>query len=204
MGPPATDHPAAGDCECLHDGPIAQPVNAASCLAYVAAGAWLWRRVRRQHGSVPAWAAVYSAMVVANGVGGVAFHGPGDRASHWLHDTALVGTLAAMAVEKAGLALGLTGVAAVGLAVRPDATNAASLVGGALVVGSEVRRKHKPTGRSGVLLLSAAAVNVLTRTGGPWCRPASRLQGHALWHVLTAAAMAEWGADVFDRPAAGT
>lgn len=140
-------------------------------------------------------------MVAANGVGGIAFHGPGDRASHWLHDTALVGTLAAMAVEQVGPALGVTGLAAVGLAVRPDATNAASLAGTVLVVGSEVRRKHKPTGRGGALLLAAAGVNVLSRTGRPWCRPASPLQGHALWHVLTAAAMAEWGSDVFGRPA---
>jgi hypothetical protein len=206
MSSAAAEHPAAGDCECIHDGPIAQPVNAASCLAYVAAGAWLWRRLHRTHvldrgGVVPAAAALYCGMVAANGVGGVAFHGPGDRASHWLHDTALVGTLAAMAIEKAGWSLGLTGVAAVGLAVRPDATNAASLVGGALVVGSEVRRRHKPTARAGLLLLAAAGVNLLSRTGGPWCRPGSVLQGHALWHVLTAAAMAEWGADVFERAA---
>ena len=31
----------AGDCERLHDGLIAQPVNTASALAYVAVGAWL-------------------------------------------------------------------------------------------------------------------------------------------------------------------
>ena len=31
----------AGDCERLGDGLIAQPVNTASALAYVAVGAWL-------------------------------------------------------------------------------------------------------------------------------------------------------------------
>jgi hypothetical protein len=31
----------AGDCERLHDGLVAQPVNTASALAYVAVGAWL-------------------------------------------------------------------------------------------------------------------------------------------------------------------
>ncbi|MDP9208001.1 MAG: hypothetical protein M3O65_05800, partial [Actinomycetota bacterium] len=31
----------AGDCERLHDGLIAQPVNTASALALVAVGAWL-------------------------------------------------------------------------------------------------------------------------------------------------------------------
>jgi hypothetical protein len=38
----------------------------------------------------------------------------------------------------------------------------------------------------------AVAVNVLTRTGAPLCRPASLLQGHAAWHVLTAIALASW------------
>jgi hypothetical protein len=191
-------HPAAGDCERIRPGLVAQPVNAASCLAYLGAAGWLWRRLRRSGGATPE-AAVFCAMVAANGVGGLAFHGPGDRTSHWLHDTALVGTLGAMAVERAGLAAGLAGVAGVGLAVRPDATNAASLVGGLLVAGNEARRRRRPSGRVGVLLLAAAGVNLVSRTGGRCCRPDSVLQGHAVWHVLTAAALATWGATTFER-----
>lgn len=34
-----------GDCEALRPGPIGQPVNTVTSLAYVAAGAWLLRRV---------------------------------------------------------------------------------------------------------------------------------------------------------------
>jgi hypothetical protein len=37
-----------------------------------------------------------------------------------------------------------------------------------------------------------AAANViwnLSRTGGPWCDPESLLQGHAVWHLLTAASV---------------
>lgn len=192
-------HPAAGDCERIRPGLIGQPVNAGSCLAYVAAAGWLWRRVRRSAGASPE-AAVFCALVAANGAGGVAFHGPGDRTSHWLHDTALVGTLGAMAVERAGLAAGLAGVAGVALAVRPDATNAASLVGGLLVAGGEARRRRRPSGATGALLLAAAGVNVLSRTGGRCCRPDSVLQGHALWHVLTAAALARWGDAAFGAP----
>jgi hypothetical protein len=199
MRRPEAAHPAAGDCERIRPGLLGQPVNAMSCLAYVAAAGWLGQRLRRSGTATPE-AALFCAMVAANGVGGIAFHGPGDRASHWLHDTALVGTLAAMAVERAGLAAGLAGVAGVGLAVRPDATNAASLVGGLLVVGGEARRRRRPSGRTGALLLAAAGVNVLSRTGGRWCRPDSLAQGHAAWHVLTAAALAGWGAGTFDRP----
>ena len=189
-------HPAAGDCERLRSGVIAQPVNAASCLTYLAAGAWLWRRLRRE-APVPPQAALYCGLVAANGVGGIAFHGPGDRASHWLHDTALVGTMAAMAADRARLAAGITVIAAAGLAVRPSATNAASVAGSLLVAGAEARRGRRPRARTGALLLAAAAVNLVSRTGGRCCRPESRLQGHALWHALTAAALADWGAAAF-------
>jgi hypothetical protein len=195
-------HPAAGDCERIRPGPIAQPVNAASSLAFVAASAWLWRRLSRGGAEVGPDASLYCGLLAANGIGGVAFHGPGDRASHWLHDTALVGTLASMALGHAGWAAGATGVAGLGLAVRPTATNAASVVGTVLVAGAEARRGRRPSPRAGALLLAAAAVNVVSRTGGRCCRPASRWQGHALWHVLTAMALAEWGARAF-TPADG-
>jgi hypothetical protein len=39
---------------------------------------------------------------------------------------------------------------------------------------------------------AAIAVNLLTRTGAPLCRPESLLQGHAAWHALTALAIALW------------
>ena len=39
---------------------------------------------------------------------------------------------------------------------------------------------------------AGVAVNLLTRTGAPLCRPDSLVQGHAAWHVLTAAAAAAW------------
>jgi hypothetical protein len=183
----------------VRDSVVAQPVNTASCVAYVVAGAWLWRRLRR-HGRVPAEASLFCAMVAANGLGGVGFHGPGDRGSHWLHDTALVGTLAAMTLPTAPIVGGASALAAVGIALRPDATNAASLAGGVLVAASEARARRRPSARTGLLLIAAAGVNTLSRTGGRWCRPDSPLQGHALWHVLTAAALADWGDGRFGPP----
>ena len=41
-------------------------------------------------------------------------------------------------------------------------------------------------------LALGAVANVLSRTGAPLCRPDSLLQGHALWHVLTAVGAALW------------
>jgi hypothetical protein len=69
----------AGDCERLHDGLVAQPVNTASALAYVAVGAWLLGRRRPLAGLA----------VAAAGVGSVDFHGPGSPAARWLHDGSL-------------------------------------------------------------------------------------------------------------------
>lgn len=41
-------------------------------------------------------------------------------------------------------------------------------------------------------MAAGMAVNVLTRTDAPLCRPDSLVQGHGAWHVLTAVALASW------------
>lgn len=46
----------------------------------------------------------------------------------------------------------------------------------------------KPTPVATSLGVSAAALHVLSRTGGPLCSCNSRVQGHAIFHVLAAAA----------------
>jgi hypothetical protein len=69
----------AGDCERLHDGLIAQPVNTASALAYVAVGAWLLRRHQP----------LFGLAVAAAGIGSVDYHGPGSPAARLLHDGGL-------------------------------------------------------------------------------------------------------------------
>jgi len=51
------------------------------------------------------------------------------------------------------------------------------------------------------LLVSGAVVFALSRTGGPLCRPESLLQGHALWHLATAGALAAWGISALPDPA---
>ena len=51
-------------------------------------------------------------------------------------------------------------------------------------------------GAAPVLLLGVAAVvHAVSRTGGPWCDPEAVVQGHALWHVLSAGALWWWGVD---------
>ena len=48
----------------------------------------------------------------------------------------------------------------------------------------------KPTPRKAALGALAATLHTLSRTGGPLCSCNSRLQGHAIFHVVAAAAIA--------------
>jgi hypothetical protein len=75
-----------GDCESFHEGLLAEPVNALSSLAYVAAGAWVWRHDRPR-----------GTALMAVGAGSVAYHARGGTAAHWLHD----GTIAIVAAVVA-------------------------------------------------------------------------------------------------------
>ena len=83
---------AAGDCERLHDGLIAQPVNTASALAYVAVGAWLLGR--RQP--------LFGLAVAGAGIGSVDYHGPGSPAARLLHDGGLYAVVGLVAWHEVG------------------------------------------------------------------------------------------------------
>lgn len=68
-----------------------------------------------------------------------------------------------------------------------------ALLGGTMLVAAWRRRALPLPPRLAVALVGAAVVvNLLTRTGAPLCRPDAVLQGHAVWHVLTAVAAAGW------------
>jgi MYXO-CTERM domain-containing protein len=65
---------------------------------------------------------------------------------------------------------------------------------GALLAGAWRRRRSlpRPPVPALVALGAAVAVNLLSRTGAPLCRPGSLVQGHGAWHVLTAVAVGAW------------
>ncbi|HEV8425593.1 MAG TPA: hypothetical protein VGS14_10450 [Actinomycetes bacterium] len=154
----------AGDCERLHDGLLAQPVNTASALAYVAVGAWLVGRGMRP-GPARGRTVGFGLAVAVAGIGSVDYHGPGSPAARWLHDGALYAVVSLVAVNE----LARRGRRAAWIPRRRAAYLAA--------------------------LAAAAAGSAcwwLGRTGGPLCHPDSLLQGHAAWHLLTAAALALW------------
>jgi hypothetical protein len=157
----------AGDCERLHDGLIAQPVNTASALALVAVGAWLIGRHRT-------W---FGVAVAAAGVSSVDYHGPGSPTARLLHDGALYVVVGFVAWREVAGRVGRSRRARAGM---PWA-------------GWTPRRR---TAYRAALAAAAAggACWWLGRTASPWCDPDSLLQGHAAWHLLAAAALACWAA----------
>jgi Ceramidase len=212
----------ASDCEHIGQGLLGQPVNTLSSLAYVAVGMLLLRRAFRR--SAPSVVlAVYAVIVVAIGLGSVAFHGPMPSWGRFVHDLPIAAVLALVIaydvalVRETGVrsALGgfgaLLGVCAVVLAIWPDASNPLDsvLVVAAAVAEVAVARSPKriAAGRGGVrepsvwivggaVLAVGAALNALGRTDAPLCDPNSLAQLHGLWHVLTAVAMWVYGAGV--------
>jgi hypothetical protein len=153
----------AGDCEAWRPGPLAQPTNAVTSLAFVVAGSWL---ARRASVVVPdeRWRVRTAAgLLAATGLGSVAYHGPGGRVGHLVHDATLV-------LTAAWAPLGL------GVAVPP-------------CVATTVARRRRAAAAAAAV---GAGSYVLGRTGSSVCRPAARWQWHGLWHVAAAVAAAAW------------
>lgn len=146
----AAAHVAASDCERIRTGRIGQPANTLSSLAFLVAAVPIARAARRRREK--AWLAVAAAAAV-EGIGSVAYHGPGGRGAKHLHDAGLVAL-----------------VATISLAVAREGTPV-------------------PRPWTAALATSAVTLHALSRTGGPLCSCDSRLQGHAVFHVLAAAAL---------------
>lgn len=146
----ATPHVAASDCERIRPGLVGQPANTLSSLAFVAAAVPIARRARAARSA--AWTAV-AASAAVEGLGSVAYHGPGGRSAKALHDAGLVALVTTMGIAR--------------LTEQPR-----QLRPGAAALGA-----------------AAFALHSLSRTGGPLCSCNSRLQGHAVFHVLAAAAL---------------
>jgi hypothetical protein len=156
----------AGDCERLHDGLIAQPVNTASAVAFVAVGAWVLGR-RWPEGSVrPAARAAFGLAVVAAGVGSVDYHGTGSPAARLLHDGGLYAVAGYVAWHEVARRAGR-------VRLPPGRRVGYRLALAATAAG--------------------AACWWAGRSASPWCDPDSLLQPHAAWHLLSAFALAAWG-----------
>lgn len=179
---------AAADCERILHPFWGQPVNAVTSLTFVAAGVWLYRRRSDRRPLAVAMAGV--------GLGSFAFHGPMPGWADWAHDVTLGWLLVVVALTAferpryAGPALVLLGVI---LALAPDLADPLAATATVVIVVGLLGAGHRAALAPLLLLGLAAVVGRLAATGNPWCRPEALLQGHGVWHVVAAVAVAWWG-----------
>lgn len=170
---------------------VQQPVNAFSNLAYLFVGLLALRRGSPTH-------ALFAASCVVLAVGSFAFHATTTRAAQHLDMVGTYGVVVALAARGAARAWAVDARRAVAVALVVDAAIAVF--------------KWRLDARVVLPLLCVAAAAPLARVAGPralvplvllvvafacrqldvarvWCDPDSALQGHAAWHVLTAAAL---------------
>ena len=206
-------HPAflvalgGSDCERLRVGWLAQPANAVSSLAYVAAGLWLlWRAGRPGVNRGMLLGAGVATILI--GVGSVAYHGPQPGWARTVHDGSIV-WLGLVVIGHNFWLLARTNVRRVALAaapalaafpVLPSTGSAPRLPGGlvvavVLVVGAVLAHPTTTPAalaawrRSAVWMALALAAYAAGRTGSALCRPGVLWQPHAAWHVVSAAGL---------------
>lgn len=206
---PAVDQLGCSDCEQIRPGFLRQPVNALSSLLYLVAAAGIVAEAETRPVAERTRMRRFAIAVAMNGIGSVAYHGPGGRGARWMHDFGVVASLLLMASAD-GAELGYELVpdwlalpVAAGFTAYGPVSEPAQLVAGVSFASAEVgrARAHRRRGlpgrrrRFGVPAVSlgvAGALHVLSRTGRPLCRPDSLLQGHAAWHAITAWAQWWW------------
>jgi hypothetical protein len=186
---------------------IQQPLNAWSNLAYLFVGLLAWRRPLRPTAALFA----LSSFVLA--AGSFLFHAAVTREFQWLDMVGTYGVLVAVFAHGLVAAFGLASGAVVAGAVALDALIAifkwrldAYVVLPLLLLATAVpitafvqagRRSARAAIVPAVLFAAAFLVRQLDvdRIG---CQPESLLyQGHALWHLLTAASLG-WAFFFFD------
>lgn len=209
------------DCETIGVGVLAQPVNAITSATYIAIGLWLVAGALRRGTSERATGVAFGLVVTSIGIGSVAFHGPQPPGSRLVHDLSLAAVFTLIAARGLARILGWSEKAALGtfvattvlvgavLAAAPGGWLVLIVVSGAAALGVEIFR-YRTDGRNApaggvawglgaiaALLVIGGAVNLLGRSGAALCDPQSMYQGHALWHVLTAAALGIYGSHAF-------
>ena len=212
------DQLGCSDCERIRPGFLRQPVNALSSLLYLGAAAGIVAEAQHRPAAERTRMRRFAIAVALNGVGSFAYHGPGGRGARWSHDVGVVSSLLLMAAADGSelgydlvpdwLALPVAGA----LTAAEPLSEPTQLVAGASLLAAEIarsrdhRRRVVAGGRRrfavpAVLLGVAGSVHVLSRTGGPLCRPDSPLQGHALWHAITAWSQWWWAHQRMATPA---
>jgi multisubunit Na+/H+ antiporter MnhB subunit len=195
-------------CEVAGGAAWGEPASTVTSLVFVVVGVWLWftRRRRPDGGAQIGVQGSVAVLAVLIGTGSVVQHGPAPSWNPVVHDPPLLALLALVAADGvADLAQRrlrawwwlVPGVVCAALALwRPGWSAAAQGAVAAVAVGiTLVRARRRPALRRhllpGLALLGlGGAIGTMSRPGWPWCVPESWLQGHAVWHVLAALAIA--------------
>jgi len=183
------------DCELIRLTFPAQPVAAFTALAFVVAGVWTIGR-RRTTGPL-----VFGLSLVVLGATSFWFHAEAGAPASAAESLAVIATMAWLAVwassrpDVRAVWVWLATVAAAGLVIGIAPATRHGLTAAAIAafaVGAirnpRLRRDRRMATALGIFS-GALVVYVLSRTGGPWCDPASPIQGHGLWHLLSALAL---------------
>jgi dihydroceramidase len=204
---PASCMPDACFCEGLRPGGVAQPVNTYSNLAFVLVGCLVLFAPQARARDARAFRATYGSSVIVIGIGSLFYHATLSFAGQWLDVMGMYLLATLLVLSAAARVRPLPGPA---FAAAYLAVNAA--LGILLVAAPELRRFLF----AGLILAAvglelaawrlrrppasgryfAAALACLALGYGIWildnarivCAPDSFLQGHAAWHLLSAAA----------------
>jgi len=186
---------------------VVNPANTWSNLAYLALGLWMWRDARRRG---RADLRLFGPASVVVGVFSLVYH-----ASYtWLlqfFDFVGMFVFCFVVIARNARRLGWVGLrgeprfflagAAGASALVPPLFQAGIPIQGtvalciAAALGQEAWLRREAEARLpraywlGLALLAVAGVASLLDVTRVWCEPTSWLQGHAVWHVLTAAAL---------------
>jgi hypothetical protein len=200
---------AAGstDCEAMNTGVFLQPVNTVSSLAFSVAGVAIVMWANRTVGSERVNRQIFGTLMVATGLGSVAFHGFDGRLWNFFHDITFLSAVWTVAVVNVAelkrwrtpmgwsTVLGGMAVFSVILAIGPGVTNVLTFGVAVTLIASDAVLER--SGGINRLVWSAAVASMavavlfflLGRTGGALCDPDSLFQGHGLWHFFAATAL---------------
>jgi hypothetical protein len=207
------------DCEVRRGGLVAQPVNTFSNLGFVIVGLWVLAAAGiRSSGpnriaNEPIYRRLFGGIAIFLGVGSMLFHatmtewgGWADLVSiHLLVTFVLLYDLAVLARRSTRwfLRTWTTANVALGVVLWVMDNSTGKYVIGVLLVATvvvdlrvsrpsdgAVTRNRRLLGAALGVYLAGQVVWLLSGDGGPWCSPGSVAQGHALWHLTGAAAVA--------------
>ena len=211
---PATCLPNNCFCESLRAGFIRQPINTYSNLAYILVGLLILAGAcggparANLLSSHRAYQLVFGGATTTIGVGSFFYHASLTFVGQWFDwmgmylfaSFALLYTLARLRPMRGAIfALGYVVTnAMLGylLSVNPEARRQVftAMIYGVIALEALVLLAERPRMKTryfvGALISLAVAYGIwLLDESRAWCDPASILQGHALWHFLTAAAI---------------